>query len=46
MEAHKDDLKVTDITLEDILGADAWAREHVRIASQSVLKSEPKILFT
>jgi 1-deoxy-D-xylulose-5-phosphate reductoisomerase len=45
MEAHKNDLKVKDITLEDILGADEWAREHVRIASQS-LKSDTKILFT
>jgi 1-deoxy-D-xylulose-5-phosphate reductoisomerase len=42
MEAHKDDLKVKDITLEDILGADAWAREHVRIAT---MKSDEKILI-
>uniref|UniRef100_A0A7R9WPU2 DXP reductoisomerase C-terminal domain-containing protein n=2 Tax=Craspedostauros australis TaxID=1486917 RepID=A0A7R9WPU2_9STRA len=38
MEAHKDDLKKTDVTLDDILSCDAWAREHVMQASQSMKK--------
>ncbi len=29
MEAHKDDLKTSDIVLDDILSFDAWAREYV-----------------
>jgi 1-deoxy-D-xylulose-5-phosphate reductoisomerase len=29
MEAHKDDHKTTDVTLDDILSCDAWARQHV-----------------
>lgn len=29
MEAHKDDFKDKDVTLEDILSCDAWAREYV-----------------
>lgn len=29
MEAHKDDHKTKDVTLEDILSCDAWARQHV-----------------
>jgi 1-deoxy-D-xylulose-5-phosphate reductoisomerase len=40
MEAHKDDLKIKDIDLDDILQCDAWAREHVRLASESMKKSE------
>jgi 1-deoxy-D-xylulose-5-phosphate reductoisomerase len=39
MEAHKDDLKIKDVTLEDILSCDEWAREHVRIASESMDKN-------
>ena len=29
MEAHKADCKMTDVTLEDILHSDEWARQHV-----------------
>lgn len=36
MEAHKDDFKKNDVTLEDILQCDAWAREHVKVASESM----------
>jgi 1-deoxy-D-xylulose-5-phosphate reductoisomerase len=36
MEAHKDDLKLTGITLDDILQCDAWAREHVVQQSTSM----------
>jgi 1-deoxy-D-xylulose-5-phosphate reductoisomerase len=36
MEAHKDDLKVKDVTLDDILSCDAWAREHVKALSESM----------
>ena len=32
MEAHKDDLKIKDVSLEDILSCDAWAREYVENA--------------
>lgn len=42
MEAHKDDLKLTDITLDDILSCDAWAREYVEKAST---KEGEKILI-
>jgi 1-deoxy-D-xylulose-5-phosphate reductoisomerase len=38
MEAHKDDLKVTDVTLDDILSADAWARQHVTAKSEAMKK--------
>ena len=30
MEAHKNDVKVEGIVLEDILASDEWARQHVR----------------
>jgi len=33
MEAHKADLKTTDVTLEDILNYDVWARQFVEEAS-------------
>ncbi len=33
MEAHKEDLKTSDITLDDILSCDTWAREYVEKAS-------------
>jgi 1-deoxy-D-xylulose-5-phosphate reductoisomerase len=39
MEAHKDDLKTKDITLDDILSCDAWAREHV-VAMSSSMKNK------
>ena len=45
MEAHKADLKLTDITLDDILNSDAWAREHVRIVSESMKATGDKLLF-
>lgn len=44
MEAHKADLKTNDVTLDDILSCDNWAREHVEAAS-ATLKSEVKILL-
>jgi 1-deoxy-D-xylulose-5-phosphate reductoisomerase len=33
MEAHKADLKLDGVTLDDILSCDAWAREYVENAS-------------
>jgi 1-deoxy-D-xylulose-5-phosphate reductoisomerase len=36
MEAHKDDLKTTDVTLDDILSCDAWARQHVLDQSKTM----------
>lgn len=36
MEAHKDDHKVKDVTLEDILACDAWARQHVLEQSETM----------
>uniref|UniRef100_A0A7S2R5M5 1-deoxy-D-xylulose 5-phosphate reductoisomerase, apicoplastic n=1 Tax=Eucampia antarctica TaxID=49252 RepID=A0A7S2R5M5_9STRA len=42
MEAHKEDLKTSDITLDDILSCDAWAREYVETA---MAKDSEKILF-
>ena len=42
MEAHKNDLKTTDITLDDILACDAWAREHVEAA---ITKLDSKMLI-
>ena len=43
MEAHKDDLKIKDVTLDDILQCDDWARQHVATLSES-MKSEPVIV--
>ena len=39
MEAHKDDLKTRDVTLDDILNCDLWAREHVKKTSESMKKA-------
>ena len=36
MEAHKDDLKVKDVTLDDILSCDVWARQYVVEASKTM----------
>ena len=36
MEAHKADLKLDDVQLDDILSCDAWAREYVAKASAEV----------
>ena len=36
MEAHKADLKIDDVQLDDILSCDAWAREYVAKASAEV----------
>jgi len=38
MEAHKDDHKVKDVTLEDILACDDWARKHVIEKSEAMKK--------
>ena len=43
MEAHKDDLKLNDIVLDDILSCDAWAREYVAIEAEK-MKNGGKIL--
>mmetsp|Transcript_24542 Transcript_24542/g.37075 ORF Transcript_24542/g.37075 Transcript_24542/m.37075 type:complete len:476 (-) Transcript_24542:116-1543(-) len=40
MEAHKEDLKTTDITLEDILECDVWARQQVKEQSKSMMKQQ------
>jgi len=37
MEAHKDDLKTEDVTLDDILSCDTWAREYVMEKSEAML---------
>eukprot|EP00594_Rhizosolenia_setigera_P007654 CAMPEP_0178954214 /NCGR_PEP_ID=MMETSP0789-20121207/8862_1 /TAXON_ID=3005 /ORGANISM="Rhizosolenia setigera, Strain CCMP 1694" /LENGTH=486 /DNA_ID=CAMNT_0020635583 /DNA_START=132 /DNA_END=1592 /DNA_ORIENTATION=- len=44
MEAHKEDLKTTDVTLEDILSCDAWAREHVENNMASYINKD-KVLI-
>eukprot|EP00529_Nitzschia_sp_RCC80_P021987 CAMPEP_0113472114 /NCGR_PEP_ID=MMETSP0014_2-20120614/17342_1 /TAXON_ID=2857 /ORGANISM="Nitzschia sp." /LENGTH=493 /DNA_ID=CAMNT_0000364801 /DNA_START=49 /DNA_END=1530 /DNA_ORIENTATION=- /assembly_acc=CAM_ASM_000159 len=36
MEAHKDDHKVNDVTLDDILSCDAWARKFVAEKSETM----------
>lgn len=36
MEAHKEELKIKDITLDDILTYDVWAREHVIMKSKTI----------
>lgn len=38
MEAHKDELKVDGVTLDDILACDAWARAHVAAATADIDK--------
>lgn len=38
MEAHKDDLKTSDVTLDDILSCDEWARQHVAEKSKAMVK--------
>jgi 1-deoxy-D-xylulose-5-phosphate reductoisomerase len=45
MEQHKSDLKVSDISLDDILQSDAWARNFVTQASQSMIKQSAKQLI-
>ena len=41
MEAHKDDYKKTDVTLDDILSCDQWARDFVMEKSEM---KEPMLL--
>jgi hypothetical protein len=36
MEAHKEHLKTKDVTLDDILNCDAWARQHVLTQSENM----------
>jgi hypothetical protein len=36
MEAHKDDHKIKDVTLDDILSCDAWARQYVAEKSETM----------
>ena len=43
MEAHKDDLKVDGVVLDDILSCDAWARQYVESAAEK-LKNGGKII--
>jgi 1-deoxy-D-xylulose-5-phosphate reductoisomerase len=43
MEAHKDDLRVKDVTLEDILSSDAWARKYV-VEKAQTMKANPVIM--
>mmetsp|Transcript_24942 Transcript_24942/g.32562 ORF Transcript_24942/g.32562 Transcript_24942/m.32562 type:complete len:151 (+) Transcript_24942:98-550(+) len=40
MEAHKEDLKTTDVSLDDILSCDIWARQHVRDAANKIKEGE------
>jgi len=43
MEAHKEDYKVHDVTLDDILNCDQWARDFVESKSQAMQNdSAPK----
>lgn len=44
MEAHKNDLKIEDVTLDDILSCDQWARQYVHQVSTEVIKKE-KVLY-
>jgi hypothetical protein len=44
MEAHKADLKIDNVVLDDILQCDAWARQHVVEQSQK-LKSASKVII-
>ena len=44
MEAHKGDLKIDDVVLDDILSCDEWAREYVESAAKE-LKNGGKILY-
>mmetsp|Transcript_42943 Transcript_42943/g.103924 ORF Transcript_42943/g.103924 Transcript_42943/m.103924 type:complete len:475 (-) Transcript_42943:1999-3423(-) len=37
MEAHKDDHKTSDVTLDDILSCDEWARQHVVEKSKTLM---------
>jgi 1-deoxy-D-xylulose-5-phosphate reductoisomerase len=39
MEAHKEDFKVDDVTLDDILSCDAWAREYVAENTKNVVRA-------
>ena len=39
MEAHKEDFKVKDVTLDDILSCDAWAREYVAENTRNIVKA-------
>lgn len=36
MEAHKEDLKLDDVVLDDILSCDAWARDYVKTATAKI----------
>ena len=38
MEAHKNDHKTSDVTLDDILSCDVWARQHVVEKSKTLMK--------
>jgi 1-deoxy-D-xylulose-5-phosphate reductoisomerase len=44
MESHKEDLKTKDVTLDDILACDVWAREYVATRSES-MKGQKKLLL-
>ena len=43
MEGHKDDLKTTNVGLDDILGSDTWAREYVE--REAKILNEKKTLI-
>jgi len=45
MEAHKEDFKNKDVTLDDILSCDAWAREYVAEKTRNVASSSGPILI-
>jgi len=45
MEAHKNDLKIDDISLDDILSCDTWARDYVENKFDAMIKGEEKILI-
>ncbi|KAL3768622.1 hypothetical protein ACHAW5_004317 [Stephanodiscus triporus] len=39
MEAHKEDFRVNDVTLDDILSCDAWAREFVAENTKNIVNA-------
>lgn len=45
METHKDDFKDKDVTLDDILGCDAWARDYVAENTKNVVKASSSLLL-
>ena len=45
IEAIKDDFKDKDVTLDDVLGCHAWAREYVAENAQNEIKKSSSLLL-